>query len=143
MTNESPKYPKGDAIKRLTEMFKLTGYCQDWEIEVANPHRVSEFCDAYETIICDSEDRFALMCLIIASYDEYLRFCTYTGVNRDPNLKERIYRLICEDFSLHKHTVEYWCDADITDEEDDWENPEWVFAVTPMMRDIWALFKTQ
>jgi hypothetical protein len=33
--------------------------------------------------------------------------------------------------------MEYWCLHDVTDEEEDWDNPEWVFAVTPIMRKIW------
>jgi hypothetical protein len=97
MSNQSPEYPTTKAIQRLTEIFQLPEYCQDWEIEVADSSRVIEFCDTYEKVILDAESRFALMCLIIASYDDYLRDCVYRGVNHDPNLKERIYNLICKD----------------------------------------------
>jgi hypothetical protein len=141
MDNQSPKYPTNNAIQRLTQMFQLPGYGQDWEIEVANSSRVLEFCNAYEKVILDAEGRFALMCLIIASYDDYLRDCNFRGNTRNPSLKEYIYHLICADFILHKNTVKYWCVFDVTDEEEDWDNPEWVFAVTPMMREIWNLFK--
>jgi hypothetical protein len=139
MTNESPKYPTANAIQRLNEMFHLPQYGQDWEIEVADSSRLAEFCNAYETFVLDSEERFALMCLIIASYDEYLR--EYGQNTCDTNLEERIYRLICKDFYLHKHTLEYWCLHDVTDEEEDWDNPEWVFAVTPIMRKIWNSYQ--
>ncbi|MBD2198335.1 MULTISPECIES: hypothetical protein [Calothrix] len=135
MINESPKYPTANAIQRLNEMFHLTQYGQDWEIEVADSSRIAEFCDGYENFVLDSEGRFALMCLIIASYDEYLR--EYGQDIRDPSLEERISRLIGKDFYLHKHTLEYWCLHNVTAEEEDWDNPEWVFAVTPMMRKIW------
>lgn len=135
MKNESPKYPTANAIRRLNEMLHLPQSGQDWEIEVADSSRLVEFCDAYEACVSDTEGRFALMCLIIASYDEYLR--EYGQDNRDSILEERIYHLISRDFYLHKHTLEYWCLLDVTDEEEDWDKPEWVFAVTPIMRNIW------
>ncbi|MES2465110.1 MAG: hypothetical protein V4671_31475, partial [Armatimonadota bacterium] len=65
-----PEWETLAAIESLTALLSLrTDYGQDWCIELSDPARVDEFCDVYESAALDFEQRFALMALIIASYD--------------------------------------------------------------------------
>lgn len=133
-----PQWPTRKAIEALTQRLRLSAeFCQDWEVEVADARRVGEFCDAYEGTTLSIEEKFALMALIIASYDDYLRDTPPT--RRNQSLEDRIRRLLTENFPLHAHTVEYWCCLD----EETWANPadpddpDNGFLVTPLMRRVW------
>ncbi len=97
---------------------------QDWDIQLADPHRVEEFCQLYTRLI-DEEEKFALMELIIASLEENL-----LAEGKNEELIERVKSLLNSDFLLHQETVKYWCEF----EED---NPEHYWLVTPTMRMVW------
>ena len=100
---------------------------------MADPDRVSEFCDLYESGELDDDTRFALMQLIVSSLDDLLR--ERESVSREA--QERVERLLWQDFVLCFHIVHYWSVQEETD-------PETYFAVTPMMRQIWqACFKPE
>jgi hypothetical protein len=130
-------YPTAAAIRRINTLLQLpaTGQEQDWEIELADSTRVQEFCQVYQTANLTQEEKFTLMALIIASYDDYLRF----GQDKTATdaITTIITKLLVHDFALHKTTINYWCQHEITSDEADWNNPEWVFAVTPLMRRLW------
>ena len=113
------------AIVRLTVALKLavTEGGQDWEIEVADPERVSEFLDYYENTPLDQDERHLLMKLIVASFDVYIG---YEGANEQ--LAARVCRHLVESFDLHRWTVEYWARL---------ERPDG-FPITPLMREVWA-----
>jgi hypothetical protein len=107
-------------------MFNLAEAGQDWELEVTDGARVEEFLDAYEGEPLNDDERFALMALIIASYDDWLE-----EGNEAPALRERLRRHLLGRFDLHGYTVQYWSLAD----EDD---PENVFAATGLAREVMA-----
>jgi hypothetical protein len=114
------EYPTAAAIARLTEMLHLPPGGQDWEIMVADAPRVGEFLDTYERQPLDDDERFTLMELIVASYDDLLR----DGGDADGRLWERPRRHLLGGFDLHGYTVQYWS---LPDEDED---PDHVYPFT-------------
>ncbi len=49
-----------------------TGDEQDWDIELASPERIREFVDFYESKSLEIHDQYALLALILASFEELL-----------------------------------------------------------------------
>lgn len=98
---------------------------QDWEHESADAHRLGEFLALYEGGGLSDDDRFALMALIVSSFDEWLR-----EGGADEVVSKRIRRHLLANFNLHEWTIHYWCRSDESD-------PDNVFHVTPFMREIW------
>ncbi len=98
--------------------------CQDWWLEMADENRIAEFCDVYESAELTDIEKFCLMELITASYEDYL------VDEHNEVLWERIARLLRQDWNLNKATVEYWS---LFDEDD----PANVFRPTPFMRLLW------
>jgi hypothetical protein len=107
MRNFPPRWPTRRTIDSLTRRLGLREeWCQDWELDVAEPSRIGEFCDFYEAVALDRHERWSLMSLIVFSYDDYLQ---QTPIDqRDQSLDDRIEGILREDFVLHFHTVEYW-----------------------------------
>ncbi|WPU94514.1 hypothetical protein SNE25_03135 [Mucilaginibacter sabulilitoris] len=66
--------PYQNAVKYLNELFHLpaSGQEQDWDIEMADPKRLKEFTDAFE-INMPLAVKQALLSLILASYDDFLK----------------------------------------------------------------------
>jgi len=97
---------------------------QDWELECADLNRIGEFLDLYEDQGLNDDERFALMALIVASFDDYL------STNRnDVALASRIRRHLTTHFELHKSTIHYWS---LPGES----KPETLFSITPFIRQI-------
>lgn len=125
-TRQESRYPTAAAIERLSADLGLSKVGQDWEIEAADSHRVKEFLDYYDTRQLNDDERFTLMSLIVASFDERL----YAG--RDDVLHHRIVACLIERFDVLNYLVQYWASPDETDEEaaDD------AFNFTPIARQI-------
>ncbi len=123
-----PRHPTRAAIDQLNRLLDLPygGWEQDWEIELADPKRVNEFCKLYDTGELDTETKFTLMLLIVASLDDLLREESVDSATA----VQRVEQLLRRDFILNLHTVEYWCQLEETDAEN-------VFAVTPLLRRVW------
>jgi hypothetical protein len=117
-----------DSASRLTAVLGLASnpHMQDWEHECADPQRLGEFLDLYERGGLGDDDRFALMALIVSSFDERLG-----AGGADETVLRRVERILLADFRLHRRTIHYWCLLD----EPDVEN---VFDATPFMREIWS-----
>lgn len=120
------RYSAAEAIDRLSSDLGLAEVGQDWELEAANPSRVAEFLDYYETRQLNDDERFTLMSLIIASFDEFL----YSG--RDEVLQDRIVARMSAEFDLLNYLVQHWAFPDVTDEE----IAENSFYFTPIARQI-------
>ncbi|KGP77333.1 hypothetical protein P364_0106735 [Paenibacillus sp. MAEPY2] len=69
------------------------------------------------------DEKFALMALIISSYDDSI-----TKANETTKIWNRIRSLILKDYKIHKNTITYW-----GQEENDLEN---CFAVTVLIREV-------
>jgi len=117
-----------DAVTKLNKLLNLPyeDDMQDWDIELANSHRVPEFCDVYEREDLDASEKQALMALIIASYDDYLE-----ERNNDLFLWNKIATLLRKDFDLHKSTLLYWLD-----EEEEQEEMIGEHAIAPLLRSL-------
>jgi hypothetical protein len=112
---------------RLSSLLGLVEdpFMQDWELECANPQRIEEFLDLYERGSLSDDDRFALMALIVASFDDWL-----SEAGADEAVLLRVRRNLSANFSLHEATIHHWCL---------WNEPNTgnVFRATPFMREIW------
>jgi len=125
--NLKDRWVMPDSSARLSSLLGLAHdpFMQDWELQCADALRIGEFLDLYEQGRLNDDDRFALMALIVASFDDWL-----SDGRADEAMSERIRRLLAVDFSLHEATIHYWC---LSDESD----PDNLFIVTPFMREIW------
>jgi len=126
-----PRWITGESIARLSAKLRLPvdPLMQDWDIESADPRRLGEFLDLYETEPLPEDDKFALMALIVASFDDWLG-----DGGTDGTVVARIREHLDREFALHEATVHYWC---LFDEPD----PAECFIVTPFLREIWARFR--
>ena len=115
-----------EAIQFLNKALNLpvTGFEQDWEIELANPNRINEFISFYENIKLDNKHKYALMALIIASLEDlsYIKPVEH-------ELWEKIYKLLSDEFDMYKPLIDYWSLADEKKSND-------VFAITKLMRSL-------
>jgi hypothetical protein len=76
------------------------------------------------------DDKFALMTMIISSFDDWLG----KGGAHKP-LAERLHKLLLADFATHEATVYDWCFWHLPPEIR--TQPDYIFPVTPFVREIW------
>lgn len=114
------------SIERLNEQLSLpaTGGEQDWEVELADPTRIGEFLAFYARADLASDDKAALMSLMLASVDRYLE--TESG---PPEQWKDIVALLLDDEPVHREAIDYW----LRSGEDD---PDAWFHITPLIRDV-------
>ena len=112
---------------KLSALLGITGWDsdQDWELVHADALRVEEFIKLYRHGDLNEDDRFALMALIVASFDEWLGLDYPSAA-----VTERVRQIIVTNFALHESTVHYWCIWDETDSAN-------FFRGTPFMRAVW------
>lgn len=127
-----PSEPKArhvtaNAVQRVTRRLDLPdgGGMQDWPLEIANPSRLDEFVKAYDEDWLDDDDRFAIVQLITASFDE-ARSEVMEAIW--PAIREILERHT----NLHRHTIYYWSCWDAEDIDD----PEQQFRASPYLRRI-------
>ncbi|MED1919058.1 hypothetical protein [Brevibacillus sp. DP1.3A] len=127
MENINPKYVTRSAIEGLVKKIKLPApkeFSQDWEYEVSDSSRVADFLFAYENFNLDIEEKFALMIVIISSYEDAM-----IEEKDEESWGSSIRNHLLKDIRIHKNTIDYWAMLD----EDDMEN---CFFVTPFIREI-------
>lgn len=127
MENVYPEYVTKSAIEGLVKKVKLPApdeFTQDWEYEVSDSSRITEFLYAYENIELNKEEKFALMIIIISSLNDAI-----VEGKADENLASLIRYHLLQDISIHKNTIYYWSMLD----GDDLEN---CYAVTSFIREI-------
>jgi hypothetical protein len=125
-TRQIPRFLTGAAITRLTADLGLAPAGQDWELEAADARRVGEFLDRYDAGGLDDDARFALMSLIVASFDELV------ATGGDKALQDRIVEHLSEGFDVLNSLVQYWALPDATDEE----AAQGGFGFTPVARQV-------
>jgi len=120
---QESRFPTAAAIDRLSADLGLAKVGQDWEIEAADSRRVIEFLDYYDTRQLNDDERFTLMSLIIASFDERL------SAGGDDVLQDRIVARLTAKFDVLNYLVQYWAlpDEDAMDA---------AFTFTPIARQI-------
>jgi len=100
-------------------------HSQDWEFEIADADRVTEWIDEYlQRDALTDDERFTLMIIILESYDDALR----AGVAKARDW-DKIAGALKRDHLLHRSTLEYWS----LPEEEDISN---VFHVTSLIRSL-------
>lgn len=127
MDNVYPKYVTRSAIEGLVKKIKLPApdeFSQDWEYEVSDSSRITEFLYAYENIELNIDEKFALMIIIISSFNDAI-----IERKADESSASLIRYHLLQDIRIHKNTIYYWAMLD----EDDLEN---CHAVTSFMREI-------
>src|SRR5690242_17845735 len=99
------RWVTGDSASRLSSVLGLPFHpdMQDWEHQCADTHRLGEFLDLYEGGGLSDDDRFALMALIVSSFDDWLQ-----AGGADDVLIQRVRRHLVGDFGLHERTIHYW-----------------------------------
>ncbi|MEZ0256907.1 MAG: hypothetical protein ACAI37_16595 [Chthoniobacter sp.] len=88
--------------------------------------RLGKFVTLYEGGNLNDDERFALMALIVASWDDHV-----SAGRRDDSLEMRIQTHLSRQFELHETTIRYWSRNDAL-------NPDAIFSITPSMRNILA-----
>lgn len=118
---------KEEIIKQLSKSLSLpfTGTEQDWEIEMANSNRINDFLKYYQQNNLSSDEKVALMSLILASYEDFLN---------ENNLKidvrwNQIKSILESERVIFVDLIDYW----ILDNENIKDN---LFRITPLLRNI-------
>lgn len=116
-------------IKSLNNYLNLpaTGNEQDWELELADRSRLSEFIDFLVKMPLEQQEKYALFSLIIVSYDDFLLY------ENDDELEiwNKIVDIIHQDKILYIDVFNYWALWNETSSND-------LFKVTPLIRNYLA-----
>lgn len=99
-------------------------HCQDWELEVSDSNRIFEFIDYFDTHSLKDFEKYFLIYVILESYNDYLSF------NKNQNIETKIREYLKDNFEICKDIIEEYCC------NDDGENLEDCFLITPLIRDI-------
>jgi hypothetical protein len=87
---------------------------QDWEWEVADPERIEEFLSLYEAGGLDEDERFALMEILIQSFEDSAR-----DLATDPAWK-RLLALLERNLDAHRYSVWSWSAVEAAAPRDMW-----------------------
>jgi len=114
-------------IEGLAKHLKLPlpdPFSQDWEFEVADPARVTEFFKAYDSGPINLDEKSVLINVILASYNDAIE-----EGSAHPGDWEWISRDLVRDRAIHEAAINYWALPD----EIELEN---CFPTTPLMRTV-------
>lgn len=100
-----------------------TGNEQDWAIEFANKDRIQEFLDMLKTSSLSASEKYAIISLILASYDEYL----FQNIDTDETLWLEIINAVNGNRKDYDDILNYWA---LWSEKGN-EN---LFSITPHVR---------
>jgi hypothetical protein len=126
MENNYPMYVTRNVVYSLAEKLHLPEpgeFTQDWEYEVADSSRVDEFVSFYENGQLDGDEKFALMIIVISSFNDLLK-----EKGMEVTIWERIKRNLVMNRHIHMNTILYWSDIE-GELEDSWE-------IAPNMREV-------
>lgn len=105
---------------------------QDWDLVFSDSERLEEFVKIYKTEDLNDSQKFALMELIVASFDDLVQFKGDFGDRS--NLWNECKHILIHECWLHICTILYWCLLEKSDLEDS-------FPITKFMRPIWEEVK--
>ncbi|WP_341278992.1 hypothetical protein [Paenibacillus sp. FSL H8-0537] len=112
------KYPIGvtpEARLKLIEKFDLSDtHHIDWEYIVADHTKLQEFIQSYKSFNWNIDEKYALMAIIVASYDDELQVC-----KEEETMWDEIRSILITDLEIHIDTIIYWSlkETDLTPEE--------------------------
>ena len=98
------RFPTSDARVSLAARFNLqyTDKMQDWEYEVSDLNRISEFLTSYKADELTDDEKFSLMEIIIQSFADLNKELT-----NDLRWQDTIH-VIINNLDTHIYTVWYW-----------------------------------
>jgi hypothetical protein len=106
-------------------LLPFTGLEQDWELEMANSERVSDFLHFYNQGNLSTEELRAIMALILASYDDFLNENNLEVDDRWGEIKEAIEKKK----DIYCDLLNYWALNGTMGSEN-------LFRITPLIRKI-------
>jgi len=121
------EYPTQKAIEKICKDLNLQkpdAYEQDWEYVNVDETRIAEFIDYYQSGCLDDETKFAVMIIIIGSFDDALRSGKFELAQW-----EKAKDILMREQNLHVNTIKYWSCEDEA-------NLENCFCITPYIREI-------
>ncbi|MGZ4982139.1 MAG: hypothetical protein ACXWAB_11915 [Methylobacter sp.] len=97
--------PTAEAENAINQLLQLpaTGKEQDWEFELANPSKIDEMFDAFESKKLDLDSKSALALLIISSIEE-----AYESETLDETKVLRASALFASDDEVRSRMLFYW-----------------------------------
>jgi len=102
-----PKFrcASGKSMSKLAKILKvpITYDMQDWEWEIADQDRISEYITLYKQDHMNDDDRIALMETIIQCVDDL-----YSAKYFPPKQWKEVKRLIKRNSVIHQYTIFYW-----------------------------------
>lgn len=120
---------KKEAIESISNKLclKFTGIEQDWDVEFANPDKLNEYLSFYQKNEnnLSEDEKFALMALIWASYDDYLSIQEKEKVD----FWNRIKELVASEQIIFSDLIKYWS---VENEK----NSEMFYHITPLARNL-------
>lgn len=121
------RYSNSTSEKKLSERLGIywSNDMQDWGLISSDYGRISDFLKVYQNELKDDDDKFALMQLIISSFDDGISSADSQEL-KNWNICKTILTKECY---LHYSIIEYWSLLD-----NEIEN---TFSITPFIREIW------
>ena len=133
LKNKFYRYATPAVEQQLSQQLGLPWHkpMQDWDLTCANSHRIHEFLAYYQHSTCSDDERFALMQLIMASFDDFLE--EYERM--DVSLWDVASSLLHQSCNLHITTIYHWALP--------WHknNTDRHYKLTPYIRPIWDAVK--
>ncbi|GAB5524640.1 MAG: hypothetical protein Roseis2KO_25120 [Roseivirga sp.] len=135
LREEFIRYAPIEAQKKLSERLGFHWYenTQDWDLIESDSGRIREFLQIYKSDDLSDDEKFALMELIISSFDDLIE--EGGNINREEIWTDCKHILISE-CCLHITTVHYWSSLEDKD-------PKRGFLVTEFIRPIWDSVKSK
>jgi hypothetical protein len=126
------RFPTAQAIASLADRFSVPNdqHMQDWEWEIADSNRISEYLAAYKSGELNDDERFTLMETIIQAFEDLP-----DSLDADCRWTE-VLQLLDSNIDLHAYSVWYWSDL-----EDELGDESW--RVTPFLRKLVQLHKAR
>lgn len=102
---------KKDAMKYLENELNLSSdsHCQDWDLELADGSRVEEFISYLKEKELNDDAKFALMSLILASFEDFLidreqnDLELWREVENELKRNSRMYEILTKQWGLLEH----------------------------------------
>ncbi|WP_367330220.1 hypothetical protein [Sphingobacterium multivorum] len=117
---------KKEAITELSNklFLPINGSEQDWDVEMADSNRIDEFIDFYKNNKLSTDEKLAMMSLILASYDDLLNDNDLLVDSR----WDKIRSILEMDKIYFIDLINYWSLINVVDDD--------LFKITPLIRKI-------
>ncbi|MEM6816707.1 MAG: hypothetical protein AAF600_20350 [Bacteroidota bacterium] len=134
LPEEYIRYSPVEVEKRLSERMGLPWFdgMQDWDLISSDSGRIKEFLSPYKTGNLNDDEKFAMMELIVSSFDDLAR---EKGSLHHNDLWQDCKNILINECWLHISTIHYWSSL-----EDN--HPEDGFPSTKFIRPVWNTVKT-